>query len=499
MKRIILLFVVVFHSYLFSSVVDYTATMDSVLVANLREAVDSDGINDDEVMDFYYEMIDPNRYEEGNDFGRDILWEYWYDPFGADGYNVRPHMAICADGGFAVTGYYIIEDFMGGYLEWQGYVLKTDSEGNFLWADKDTLDFMGDNESRAIVETSDGSIINGGGGYMIKRDCDGNRIWNMQTDIAIYSMINDDGNTIVLTGTSYGILVFRKIDEDGNEIWNKDLELGERWTTGYCVIKTSDGGYAITGYVSDEQANNDVLVIKANSLGDTLWTYRYDHVGDNDEGNWILENSNNRLIVVGEVDIPGSVRGYYAKFELDGELLHEEILDPDIGYNCFYAIDIPEDNSLMITAAPYVVKCDYDFNIEWIQHWSDIFPYYRKLSDGYFMYYNGVHFKRTDSNIMSILDNTIPEMDESLKIYPNPFNPITTLSFNLPKEFKNGFLIIYNIKGQKVRKFNINKDTKKITWDGTDQNIKELSSGIYFATIYAQDRILAVKKITLIK
>jgi len=68
MKWIILLFVVVFHSYLFSSVVDYTATMDSVLVENLREAVDSDGINDDEVMDFYYEKINPY---DGRDDGED--------------------------------------------------------------------------------------------------------------------------------------------------------------------------------------------------------------------------------------------------------------------------------------------------------------------------------------------------------------------------------------------------------------------------------------------
>ena len=42
--------------------------MDSVLVENLREAVDSDGINDDEVMDFYYEKINPyDGWDDGNE------------------------------------------------------------------------------------------------------------------------------------------------------------------------------------------------------------------------------------------------------------------------------------------------------------------------------------------------------------------------------------------------------------------------------------------------
>ncbi|MBC8416382.1 MAG: T9SS type A sorting domain-containing protein, partial [Candidatus Cloacimonetes bacterium] len=179
-------------------------------------------------------------------------------------------------------------------------------------------------------------------------------------------------------------------------------------------------------------------------------------------------------------------------------LLQEEILDPDIGYNCWYAIDIPEENSFMITAVPYIFKCDYDFNIEWIEN-EGLLPYYKKMDFGYLLYSNGVHLIRTDENIVSISDDVIQESLYKFSIFPNPINSETTFSFNLPKNFNDGFVNIYNIKGQRVKQFSINKNISEIIWDGTDQSKNELSSGIYFATIFEEDRTLAVKKITLIK
>ncbi len=78
MKSILIICMVIFSvTYLAAGVVR-TATMDSVLVENLREAVDSDGINDDEVMDFYYDKLNPYsaRYEEGEDDWRENRASY---------------------------------------------------------------------------------------------------------------------------------------------------------------------------------------------------------------------------------------------------------------------------------------------------------------------------------------------------------------------------------------------------------------------------------------
>ncbi len=63
--------------------------------------------------------------------------------------------------------------------------------------------------------------------------------------------------------------------------------------------------------------------------------------------------------------------------------------------------------------------------------------------------------------------------------YPNPFQQKTNVSFNL-KNIENAKLLIYNVKGQKVRQFNILNDQSPIIWDGTDENGISVSNGIYF-------------------
>ena len=71
-----------------------------------------------------------------------------------------------------------------------------------------------------------------------------------------------------------------------------------------------------------------------------------------------------------------------------------------------------------------------------------------------------------------------------LNNYPNPFNPTTTISFNLTTEITESTeLIIYNLKGQKIKKLgirNLKLGINKVEWDGTDQNNQPVASGIYF-------------------
>ena len=80
----------------------------------------------------------------------------------------------------------------------------------------------------------------------------------------------------------------------------------------------------------------------------------------------------------------------------------------------------------------------------------------------------------TDAN-----DTLNPELD--LFNYPNPFNPTTTISFNLSTEnTENTELYIYNLRGQQIRQFSIFNNQSSIIWDGTDQMNQPVSSGIYF-------------------
>jgi len=84
--------------------------------------------------------------------------------------------------------------------------------------------------------------------------------------------------------------------------------------------------------------------------------------------------------------------------------------------------------------------------------------------------------------------------------YPNPFNPSTAISFSL-KESTKVELFIYNILGQKVKTL-VNKPLEPgehtVIWDGTDNNNRSVSSGIYFykmkAGNYTETKKMVLKK-----
>ncbi|MCK4696103.1 MAG: T9SS type A sorting domain-containing protein, partial [Candidatus Cloacimonetes bacterium] len=98
------------------------------------------------------------------------------------------------------------------------------------------------------------------------------------------------------------------------------------------------------------------------------------------------------------------------------------------------------------------------------------------------------------STTTGIDDNIIVQTNVYLhQNFPNPFNPSTTISFTLTAEDgENAELIIYNIKGQKVKEFLIVSPspghTLSVTWDGTDDNNKPVGSGIYLYQLRTGDK-----------
>ena len=83
---------------------------------------------------------------------------------------------------------------------------------------------------------------------------------------------------------------------------------------------------------------------------------------------------------------------------------------------------------------------------------------------------------------------------------PNPFNPDTKISYNLPKPCQVR-LTIYNVLGQKVRTlFDDHQEAgmQTLTWDGRGDDGAQLSSGIYFYRLQA-DEFTQTKKMSLLK
>jgi len=93
-----------------------------------------------------------------------------------------------------------------------------------------------------------------------------------------------------------------------------------------------------------------------------------------------------------------------------------------------------------------------------------------------------------------------PESFQLYQNFPNPFNPVTTIRYYLPKALRVK-LTIFNVHGQEIKTLvngNQIPGNKSVVWDGTDNSEEKVSSGVYTSRINAGDITLS-KKMLFIK
>ena len=86
--------------------------------------------------------------------------------------------------------------------------------------------------------------------------------------------------------------------------------------------------------------------------------------------------------------------------------------------------------------------------------------------------------------------------------YPNPFNPETTIVFNLPHpEYVT--IDVFNIRGQKVRRLlecYMDNGIHSVLWNGKNDFGNDLSSGLYFYKMTTESEdFVSVKRMILLK
>lgn len=103
---------------------------------------------------------------------------------------------------------------------------------------------------------------------------------------------------------------------------------------------------------------------------------------------------------------------------------------------------------------------------------------------------------------LQVGDNPTPQLPLITSLdsaFPNPFNPNTTIRFNLATAGHTG-IDIYNARGQKVRTLlnrQMDAGAHRVTWDGRDDSGSPAASGMYFIIMlngsqrYTQKAVLA--------
>ena len=450
-------------------------------------------------------------------------WIQTYDPFpGWDNpsYNVED-VIVCSDGGYAVNGTFNGFNFQEEF-KW-GFVLKTDSDGNMEWAEQDTLyNDLVHSTATGMIYTSDDCIISVGyspnfGTYLIKRDLEGNKLWRQtMTDFTIRSLdLTNDGN-IILGGSQNLNIALRKIDEEGDIFWTQVYPFDDDYTVCNSIVSLQDDGYALTGYYFGGYDRNgfDVLVMKTDANGDSLWTRTYDASGS-DKGNCVIESSNGNILVDGHIVDPGQSAGFLWLLDAIRSTIWLEHVSLETGYEHFSLSNHSNSSSVAMcnfADGTKLYNFDSNYNIIWesgIDSWAaEGDKGIKNIQDGFIG--GGYHtYPNPDSIILFKTDSTgqVVSADYELQItnyeiscYPNPFNPSTTISYNLT-ESCNLNISIYNIKGQIVNTLFSDyqdKGNHLINWNGTDNLNSKVSSGVYFIQMNVKNQ-QKIKRVLLLK
>jgi len=96
---------------------------------------------------------------------------------------------------------------------------------------------------------------------------------------------------------------------------------------------------------------------------------------------------------------------------------------------------------------------------------------------------------------LSLFNGLIPEDFSIHSIYPNPFNPVTSITYGLP-EHANVQIVVYDLSGQQVE--TLMNDFQTPGYHSVNWNADKLPSGVYLIRIDSED-FTQTQKVVLVK
>lgn len=256
------------------------------------------------------------------------------------------HVQLTSDNGYIITGSRPIADTAKRQWENTGvnsfFLTKVDSMGGIAW--ERTYDWGFNEEAYSVIETRDkGYVVIGQASseqlprrrlLLLKTDSNGDTLWSLFYPGKKYATGNcvlesRDAN-LVAVGHKDGKVLVLKLDQNGKMLWERTFG-GEASNTGRFIRNASDSGYIIFGgirstllkltpegdsqwirqvglesicfdntldggYVLVSTTRNtgpyfdmDLLLFKADSLGNVVWEKNYG--GDKDDCGWYVQQT----------------------------------------------------------------------------------------------------------------------------------------------------------------------------------------------------------------
>jgi hypothetical protein len=243
-------------------------------------------------------------------FGAAHAATMWSRTYGGTDWDSGYSVVQTEDGGYAIAGR--TNSFGAGSAD--AWLVKTDADGITQW--NQTYGGTNSEFGRSVAQTSDGGYAIAGytGSFgagsedfwLVKTNATGNMQWNQtyggtETDYGFSVAQTSDGGYAIAGFTgSYGAggtdVWLVKTDADGIAQWNQTYG-GTNSDYGYSMVKTSDGGYAISGStLSYGAGSGDFFLVKTDAMGTMQWNETYG--GTNvDEASSVVESSDGGYVM----------------------------------------------------------------------------------------------------------------------------------------------------------------------------------------------------------
>lgn len=239
---------------------------------------------------------------------------YWTYGSWNDSEEIRGIVAT-SDGGYVLAG---TIDASPNEKEHDLWLFEVNEFGAVQW--NKTFGGVGHQECDSLIATSDGGYVIVGNllsdinwGYhrifLVKFNATGDMIWNQTFGVGnsnyyAHSLIESTDGGIAVVGyasAGNGAAILIKYSSSGSFMWDRTY-LSNRLSEGFDVINTSDGGYAITGIIDQNETYlteiYDMLLVKVDSTGALQWNKM---IGGTrrDAGYSLVQNSDDGYVIYG--------------------------------------------------------------------------------------------------------------------------------------------------------------------------------------------------------